>query len=130
MSLQQVVIHQNYRLGMHGDHGGGRERFTLELHIHSTREQKAEVPQASVVEREQEQHHQRIALHRLINSGSQVLNTLCTQGLSEFVCLSAFLHPLMDPEVYLYILLTAWKATNQLLISMPLPARLMLNSSF
>lgn len=53
---------------------------------------------------EQEQQHQCIALHRLINSGSQVLNTLLTQGLSEFVCLSAFLHTADGPRsIFIYI---------------------------
>lgn len=53
---------------------------------------------------EREQHHQCIALRRLINSGSQVLNTLLTQGLSEFVCLSAFLHTADGPRsTFIYI---------------------------
>ena len=53
---------------------------------------------------EQEQQHQCIALRRLINCGSQVLNTLRTQGLSELVCLSAFLHTDDRPRsIFIYI---------------------------
>lgn len=102
-----MVRYQDDGLGMHRDHGGGRKSFTLELHIHSTGEQKAEVRQLSCdgagLEPEQQQH-QCIALRRLINSGSQVLNTLRTQGLSEFVCLSAFLHTADGPRsIFIYI---------------------------
>ena len=46
VSLEQVVRYQGDGLGMHRNHEGGRSSFPLELHIHSTGEQKAEMPQA------------------------------------------------------------------------------------
>lgn len=97
--------YQDDGLGVRGGHEGGRKSFA-KLHTHRAREQQAEMPQASCdgAGLEQEQQHQCIALHRLINSGSQVLNTLLTQGLSEFVCLSAFLHTADGPRsIFIYI---------------------------
>lgn len=66
----------------------------------------------------------------VINSGRQVLNPSHTQGLHEFVCSSSLLHSADGPRSVFISLLTAWKAANQFLINMPLPARLILNSSF
>lgn len=86
--------------------GGGRSSLILESPTPSTGEQNAEVPQASDdgAGLEQEQQHQCIALHRLITSGRQVLNPLLTQGLSDFVCLSAFLRTADGPRsIFIYI---------------------------